>query len=205
MRRSTIYFRILLLPVAMVILVFMNLAFGLLPGASQAVASPGPGWVEQTPFPGGENLYAIDAVDSTTAWAVGSKGTILRTGDGGQTWENQGIGGTWSLGAVDAVNPLVAGACGSYGSNNVVLSTGDGGQTWLAHDSVNTLFRAIPLLGPYVTSFNIVGIAALDANTPWAAVDYAELLSNPFYPHYPYVELPFATSAIWKTSDGGNT
>ena len=72
------YPKIILLAMVMVFLLFTNLALGLLPASSLAVASPGPGWVEQTPFPGGQNLNAIDAVDSNTAWAVGDYGTLLR-------------------------------------------------------------------------------------------------------------------------------
>ena len=35
------------------------------------------------------NLEGISAVDANTAWAVGERGIILKTSDGGVTWLQQ--------------------------------------------------------------------------------------------------------------------
>ena len=48
------------------------------------------GWVWQNPLPQGNALYSIHfATDNLTGFAVGDDRTILRTEDGGFTWENQ--------------------------------------------------------------------------------------------------------------------
>src|SRR6478735_220497 len=48
------------------------------------------GWVWQNPLPQGNALYSIHfASDNLTGFAVGDNRTILRTVDGGFTWESQ--------------------------------------------------------------------------------------------------------------------
>src|SRR5690348_16278628 len=48
------------------------------------------GWVWQNPLPQGNALYSIHfAKDNLTGFAVGDNRTILRTVDGGFTWESQ--------------------------------------------------------------------------------------------------------------------
>jgi len=46
-------------------------------------------WFWQNPLPQGNDLYSVHFINSNTGWMVGEVGTILRTTDGGSTWENQ--------------------------------------------------------------------------------------------------------------------
>lgn len=42
-------------------------------------------------------LQSVSAVDAETVWAGGARGTILRTIDGGTTWERRAIAGAERL------------------------------------------------------------------------------------------------------------
>ena len=80
-------------------------------------------------------LNAIDMVDNSRGWAVGANGSILKTEDGGATWNLQASGTTASLYAVnflDLDHGWVVGASGT------VLMTDDGGTTWIQEDSGTT-------------------------------------------------------------------
>ena len=68
----------------------------------------------------------IDAVDSNTAWVVGSLGSIFKTIDGGENWERQASGTTYPLRNVSAIDEHTVWA---FGYMDVLRST-DGGRNW---------------------------------------------------------------------------
>lgn len=73
----------------------------------------------------------LSAVSDDVAWASGSAGTVIRTIDGGTTWENVSIPGTDTLQfrdieAFDANTAIVL----SAGLPAVIYKTTDGGQNW---------------------------------------------------------------------------
>jgi len=70
-------------------------------------------------------LYGVDMVDSETAWAVGSGGTVLKTTDGGESGGSQVSGTVVDLNDIDAVDACTAWAVGKYGT---ILKTTDGGD-----------------------------------------------------------------------------
>ena len=80
-----------------------------------------------------EGLLKISAVDAETAWVVGSNGTVLFTGDGGDTWASRrsediprvNLQGVY---AIDAENVWVTG--GPDGGYGTICRTTDGGATW---------------------------------------------------------------------------
>ena len=96
-------------------------------------------------------LYGIDAASASVAWAVGEKGTILKTADGGVSWTAQTSGTDVTLFGVAAANASVAWAVGEGGT---ILKTADGGVSWTAQTS-----------GTDVTLF---GVAAANASVAWA-------------------------------------
>lgn len=113
-------------------------------------------------------LKAIDFVDSQHGWAVGGKGTIMATSDGGKTWK-QMRRPTWAaLEEVSFVNlkfGYVAGSIGTYDRKTDtttagvgILRTSDGGQTW------QRCYRDD-------TSYNVWEIATLSEMTALAIVD----------------------------------
>jgi photosystem II stability/assembly factor-like uncharacterized protein len=78
------------------------------------------------------------------AWAVGDRGTILATDDGGAHWRAQDSGTTHQIGSVAFADTdhgwALANHRGSDGVTSAILITDDGGETWRASESVTTGF-----------------------------------------------------------------
>ena len=81
-------------------------------------------------------LNDICFVDAQHGWAVGDRGVIWSTEDGGRQWRLQPSGVTCSLAAVCFQNEQLGWAAGglahpyTHTSSGVLLTTRDGGQTW---------------------------------------------------------------------------
>lgn len=81
-------------------------------------------------------LNDVCFVDVENGWAVGDRGTILHTDDGGKNWRTQTSGVDCSLWSVCFIDPQLGWAAGGFThpythtSSGVVLTTSDGGQTW---------------------------------------------------------------------------
>ena len=78
-------------------------------------------------------LRGISAVSSKVAWASGAKGTVLRTTDGGATWETLVIAGADSLDfrdiqAFDQNTAFVLSI--GPGDQSRIYKTSDGGKIW---------------------------------------------------------------------------
>ena len=104
-------------------------AFLVLPGVASAEA---PYW-ELTPTGSDARLRGLSAVSGQVAWVSGSKGTVLRTVNGGRSWESVGPPDTAALEfrdieAFDARN-AVALSIGE-GESSRIYRTSDGGKTW---------------------------------------------------------------------------
>ncbi|MGA2625367.1 MAG: YCF48-related protein [Bacteroidota bacterium] len=145
-----------IVPAAVIVLQFLTLAIAF---RSTAFCAPVPhdtssGWFWQNPLPQGNNLFGIVAFDTLRAIGVGSAGTIIRTTDGGGTWQIQSevanVGG--SLRSVFFPDNVDGWAVGDSG---IFLRTIDGGASWLR---------------PFPTSstFTLQTVRFLDANHGWA-------------------------------------
>lgn len=79
----------------------------------------------------GSSLRGVSTVNDKVAWASGSKGTILKTNDGGATWQKLTIAGTEKLDFrdVEAFGNNTAYVI-SAGSPAKIYKTTDGGTTW---------------------------------------------------------------------------
>ena len=81
-------------------------------------------------------LNSVTFVDQHLGWAVGDRGVIWHTADGGQAWKRQDSPVRCRLESVCFLTPqdgwIVGGAAIPYGSHSrgVVLRTRDGGQRW---------------------------------------------------------------------------
>jgi photosystem II stability/assembly factor-like uncharacterized protein len=88
---------------------------------------------ELTPTGSQARLRGLSAVSPDVAWASGSLGTVLRTTDGGQTWQSVGPPGTGALQfrdieAFDSRNAVILSI--GTGTDSRVYVTSDGGATW---------------------------------------------------------------------------
>ncbi len=110
-----------------------------------------------------EDVYysSLHFADRNNGWAVGDSGTILHTGDGGNTWEYQQSGTQNDLREVHFIDRQTGWAAGA---DNTLLRTDDGGQSWqllaISGDSTR-LFTSI-----YFT----------DEVTGWTAHNHGEIL-----------------------------
>lgn len=134
-------------------------------------------WTAQT-SPTTETLRNVKAVDDNVVWACGYNGVVLRTIDGGTTWELKTLtdAGYYNY-VVDAISANIAWVTGTLGGNldAKIWKTTDGGTTWVEqwHDA---------------TTFSN-GLRMFDANNGVAYFDPA----------------PANEWIILTTSDGGST
>jgi photosystem II stability/assembly factor-like uncharacterized protein len=84
-------------------------------------------WTWQKPFPQWNHLRSVKAVNANTLFAVGELGTIVKTTDGGRTWNRlvgetvNNLRGTWFA------NENIGFA---VGDNGIILRTTNGGSSW---------------------------------------------------------------------------
>jgi len=81
---------------------------------------------------GSKILNSLELIDGNKLWAVGRNGTIIHSGDGGNSWEMQISGVDTTLYDVDFADSLR----GLIAGDGVVLYTQDGGNTWLQSNVV---------------------------------------------------------------------
>ncbi len=72
-------------------------------------------------------IRKVGFIDTWNGWILGKKGYILRTEDGGGTWEKRTIDAAESLLDMGWLNATTGWICGS---NGLLLKTEDGGKTW---------------------------------------------------------------------------
>jgi photosystem II stability/assembly factor-like uncharacterized protein len=96
------------------------------------LSATAPSWTAQ---PSGvtSRLRGVSAVDARVAWASGAAGTVIRTIDGGQTWQARTIPGTEGLDfrdidAIDARTAFVLSI--GPGEASRIYKTTDGGEQW---------------------------------------------------------------------------
>ncbi|HLL77646.1 MAG TPA: YCF48-related protein [Pyrinomonadaceae bacterium] len=84
------------------------------------------GWTAERRGLAGKDLNAVYFADSKRGWVAGDEGVVLRTDDGGRTWQQQ------PTGVPDGVNDIYFRdkEDGYLLAANRVLTTEDGGRTW---------------------------------------------------------------------------
>ena len=98
-------------PAILGLLLFLSILAAMTVGASGAGAvqnlnTGGGPWEWVNPPVQGGTINAVSFVNSSTGWAVGIGGTILKTTDGGNTWAAQVSGTSFNLEGVKFVDAL---------------------------------------------------------------------------------------------------
>jgi photosystem II stability/assembly factor-like uncharacterized protein len=106
------------------------------------------------------DLSQVASADSSIAYAVGERGTILKTVDGGDNW-NHTYWGPLALNGVDAVDLDNA---WSVGDGGLILNTVDGGLNW------STLDSDVPQ--------TLRDVDAVNSATAWAVGDEGVVLNT---------------------------
>lgn len=157
--------------ILLVSLAFTMLAVALAPSVNATDGSDTEEWTAQHSGTT-ENLNAVSFVDPLYGHAVGNKGTLLATEDGGQTWSPQFIcrlpcpapfqvdvvGGFNDVSFFDRNHGHVVGNRGR------ILVTTDGGFTWLPQES------------PTIQA--LLGVSFLDAERGYAVGDGGTILAT---------------------------
>ncbi len=91
------------------------------------------------------SLFGVRFSDARNGYAIGHPGIILRTVDGGETWQQQSSGTSAVLYKVAVLDNNTAWIAGGEG---VILHTADGGATWVMQKSgVNFMLNSIAFAG----------------------------------------------------------
>ena len=126
-------------------------------------------------------LTAVTFVDPDRGWAVGDRGVVWHTSDGGRSWQLQNSGVTCRLEAVqflDANNGWVVGGWiqpYTHETHGIVLRTKDGGRSW----------QSVPGL----TLPGLTGVKFIDLRRGWAIGSASALFP----------------AGVFHTDDGGRT
>lgn len=94
-----------------------------------------------------DDLYDVCCIDTNTVFVCGQNGVILKTDDGGNSWQEKyrQTGCQWyRIKFVDSNNGFVLGDDNNY--NNILFKTADGGNTWL---DMGNPFSAYNPTSPY--------------------------------------------------------
>jgi photosystem II stability/assembly factor-like uncharacterized protein len=100
--------------------------------AVTAVLLAAPAWTDQTSGVTAR-LRGVSAVDNRVAWASGNSGTVLRTSDGGATWQKLVVPDAAKLDFrdIDAISADVAYVLSiGAGQSSRIYKTVDAGKTW---------------------------------------------------------------------------
>ncbi len=81
---------------------------------------------------GTTTLYDLDFIDENSGWLVGNNGLIVKTTNGGESWDTQTSGTSLNLFGVDFINSLTGWAVGNSG---LILKTTNGGESWTTQTS----------------------------------------------------------------------
>lgn len=98
----------------------------------------------------GIDFSNIWAIDENIVWAIGSKNTILKTSNSGQTWEKVQAPDVSSNPDLMSINIINKTDIWISGSNGVVYNSPDNGSTWTLHD--NIFFQDVQLQGIWAVS-----------------------------------------------------
>lgn len=157
-------------------LVFKLTAFVVLFSASLLNAQMADNWKWLNPAPQGNSLNAVDFIDNNTGYAAGDYGTILKTSNGGSSWQQ-----IYSFDGKDIMSMSFVNASIGYvgGASQMLRKTVDGGQTW---QNIQ-----LPVNGNWDTAYYVMDIQFINQNVGYVC-GFFQLESK-----------------IWKTTDGGTT
>ncbi len=155
------------------------------------------------------SLYGIDFINSSTGWAVGESGTILKSTTGGITWVQQTSGVSNTLAAVDFVDSLVGYAVGN--DIGIILKTTDGGLSWTEKDNgrmASSVYFVSSTTGWVVGADGLI-LKTTDGGESWAQQIVQDLYSYLTSVYFINADTGWVGGLIpgvlLKTTDGGSS
>jgi len=160
------------------------------------------------------SLSSVFFVDESNGWATGGvstfghAGRILKTTNGGQTWEYQlGVDYGESFKDIFFINQLTGWAVGPMG---VIFKTTNGGSSWQSYDvGANTVFQKVFFLNittGWITGFDGTIYKTTDGGNSW--INVYEGVHSLFEIYFSDANNGWATGSngtLLKTNNGGNS
>lgn len=151
-------------------------------------------------------LIKLRFANAQLGWAVGAKGTIVLTSDGGHTWQAQKSGSTetlYDLFILDCTHVWVS------GNKGTLLSTDDGGKHWLTHNvGLDIALSGVTFVGRNGWAIGYGAIfSTTDGGQTWTTQgsgEWKQLSSIALANNY-VGWITTAGSSILRTLDGGTT
>jgi photosystem II stability/assembly factor-like uncharacterized protein len=184
------------------------------------------GWFWQYPKPQGNTLNDIFIFNRDTAIAVGDLGTVIKTTNGGTSWDVQHHAGgtTFNLLSVhfnDSMNGWAVGGM-KYPSKNILLKTGDGGKNWIEITTDTSLrYRAVYFIDAdtgFVAGENGILLRTTDGGKSWDTKKIDNYIGYGWLDVFDLYEITFTDkqtgwivgfgyygNQIYKTTDCGRT
>jgi len=169
-------------------------------------------WQWVNPKPTGENILDWSVVNPQVHVALGEKGFILKTVDGGQSWAGQYAEEAHNLRAISFASL----ACGyAVDAENRILKSEDGGVTWRQLYRADQALTGVLFLSAdrgFVVGNNGVVLSTRDGGSTWTRTDLTPTV-NLQRVIFVNESLGFILSSVdcysnghyWKTTDGGTT
>ncbi|MEI6898489.1 MAG: YCF48-related protein, partial [Bacteroidota bacterium] len=172
-------------------------------------------WQWQNPLPQGHSLCNIRFVTHETGFAVGECGTVIKTQDGGITWEIKPTGITNTLNDIYfpqyPVGFAVGGRLYDPAKETVIIKTSDGGESWEQVFS-DTLDFLIAVHFPDVNTGFAVGVYGLvlkttDSGNTWVKLEpgTSNHLATVYFQNSLRGFIAGNNATFMKTTDGGFT
>jgi photosystem II stability/assembly factor-like uncharacterized protein len=185
---------------------------GLLHARTTSAASAN--WVQQYT---GLEVLKFASTDANHLWASTSRGYVLWTDNGGQTWNPVDAGSVWGavLHGVDFADNLNGWTGGEAGTGGILFHTTDGGRTWQQQfDGSGQRIFAVEVLSPNTviivgggTQFTIAR-RSTDAGKTWITMPVSlndAMFLDVFFLDARTGWIVGSQGGIAKTTDGGDT
>ena len=163
-------------------------------------------WYWQNPLPQGNDLESVHSFNQATAIAVGAAGTIIKTTDGGCSWDFKNSGTDEWLRDVFFVDDQIGWVAGNHG---IILKTIDGGNTWVIQNSSTYTLYSIHFIntntGWAVGTFGKI-LKTTDGGSSWTVSSFGtNVFSSVFFADENHGWICGWFGSILKTTDGGLT
>jgi photosystem II stability/assembly factor-like uncharacterized protein len=198
-----------------------NAAFSIL-----ATAPPETTWTVQSSGVTSQ-LRGVRVIDQNVAWAAGAGGTVIRTTNGGTSWQSVGGGaiGSNDIYTMDAVSATTAFVSTTPSTTTFIYRTTDGGSSWqqvysLAGGFMDGIRMADAVNGiavgdPVGSPLKWVVLQTSDGGATWTRIATEPTpnssteagWNNAFYTmaNNQYAWFGTNNNGIWRTTDGGSS